>query len=248
MNISVTAVTAKGSRAGNQDALLLGRSLIAAGESPFVTVRYIIQQGGVAVFAVADGAGGGEAGEETSEAALRMLVAQSFADINDFRERLDECFDRMQTAVEDVLGSRQGGTTISVLAVGGGQYVCANLGDSPVYKESAGRLRLISDIHTEAAEKLAAGAGKRGITDRDRHCLTRCLGSTGYDSPSFSSGAAAQGDVFLLCSDGFNESFRKSRLLRELHRPSARLVLPDTYAYARDNCSAIIIRINRDDS
>ncbi|MBE6752765.1 MAG: serine/threonine-protein phosphatase [Ruminococcaceae bacterium] len=242
MTISITALTAKGARANNQDALLLGNHVITAGEHPFLMTGCIVQSDPrISVFAVADGAGGNEAGEVASEAALRLLAAESFADINDFREKVDECFERMQTAVEEALGSRWGGSTISVLAMGEGQYVCANLGDSPVYKANSGRLNLISEIHTEAEEKLMAGVRKKDITEQERHSLTRCLGSAGYDIPSFSSGVFAQGDVFVLCSDGFAERFPKNRLLRELHRPSPKLFSPNTYAATDDNCSAIII-------
>lgn len=246
MSISITALTAKGARAHNQDALLLENHVITAERHPFLMTGCIVQSvPQISVFAVADGVGGGEAGEIASETALRLLAAESFTDINDFREKVDECFEHMQAAVEEALRNRWGGTTASVLAIGGGQYVCANLGDSTVYRVSSGRLNLISEIHTQAEEKLMAGVRKKDITEQERHSLTRCLGSAGYETPSFTSGAFAQGDVFVLCSDGFAERFPKSRLLRELHRPSSKLISPSTYAAANDNCSAIIIRTGK---
>ena len=106
MTLSITAFSARGAIPDNQDSLLLENSVITAGNDPFVLAS-VVRQSDVqlSVFTVADGAGGAQVGQIASEAALRSLSAERFIDINDLRERIDERFERIQTAVLDALSA-----------------------------------------------------------------------------------------------------------------------------------------------
>ncbi|MBR0558418.1 serine/threonine-protein phosphatase [Ciceribacter sp. L1K23] len=143
------------------------------------------------VFAVADGMGGHRDGHKASGLIVSML-AQNLEQPLPFEERIVAA----QTAIEEanaalynetIIDPTLGisGSTVVVLVVGEGYACCLWVGDSRLYLMRRGRLYLISDDHS------AEGGA-----------LTRAVGSAGTVSVERRLVEIADGDVFVLCSDG----------------------------------------------
>ena len=103
--------------------------------------------------ALFDGMGGESAGEKASYAAARTFTQLCDEECWD-QERLSRVIHRMNEAVcrEKLSGRYESmGCTVAVIAFSGGQMLCANLGDSPVFLFRNRSLIQLSVHHTNEA-------------------------------------------------------------------------------------------------
>ena len=217
------------------------------------------------VFCVADGMGGGEAGGEASASICRNVDSAlheraSFAD----RVRLvDDAIHRADgeiRAVSAAAGYRQMGSTVAVL-VSDGKRIAAvgNVGDSRVYRLRDGKLCQLTRDHTLTAEILShrLPQGAKPLADVRAlalsHVLTRAVG-VGQErlKVDWRRVDVKEGDVMLLCSDGFHGSVLPSELAaavaagvgeKEILGRICSLVVA---AGAHDNYSAVVVKIGGD--
>jgi protein phosphatase len=160
------------------------------------------------LFVVADGMGGAQAGEIASGTTVETL-SELTADGIDFHELVEgvkEANRRIWTmAKED--SSRSGmGTTVSAALVHGGKISIAHVGDSRAYRLREGEIAQLTDDHSLVAElerhgKITAAEAR---VHPQRSMILRALGigeEVEVDTYCFE---AADGDVFLLCSDGLS--------------------------------------------
>ncbi len=163
------------------------------------------------LFAVFDGMGGTECGEEASLRAAKALLP--FGDTLD-AEHIE---DYIHTANADICDWRREhgdvpcGTTLALLSLQKDRAVCCNLGDSRIYLWREGELTQLSEEHTLAALMVKMGLyeDETSAEPRQRHTLTRFLGiyeeemslSASYGEPL----EVQSGDIFLLCSDGLTD-------------------------------------------
>ena len=142
-----------------------------------------------ALVAVADGMGGGPAGDVASALAIVGLVegvALALKGVDSPTEaELVEVLARVLGNVNAEVyeasqesGRRGMGTTLTVAVVAGTIFVVGNVGDSRAYGASGGRIRQISVDHSWVEEQVSTGAMTREQAERHayRNMLTMCIG------------------------------------------------------------------------
>lgn len=173
------------------------------------------------LWAVADGMGGHHAGDLASRmvvAALDSLapgssLADSLAHVRELLQGVNQEL-RVAAVVRNVPLI---GTTVVVLLAW--ECYCAYLwaGDSRVYLLRNGRLKQLTHDHSQAEELRAQGylTGQEGGHPRP-NLITRAVGA--LDSLELDQGSllVADGDIFLLCSDGLSNQVSEEDMGRAL--------------------------------
>lgn len=159
-------------------------------------------------FAVFDGMGGGDCGEDASFVAASLFAGEPHGHLEAEDEvepyliqlcrRMNQCVNTRQ--IENMCG-QMGSTAAIVYFWNNAAYVC-NVGDSPIYLMHHGTLDKVSHDHTDR-EFLET----QGITNRKPH-LTQFLGMDPEEylvTPSITRYELERGDTLLLCSDGVTD-------------------------------------------
>ena len=184
-------------RAANEDALCL--------------------DGGLGLYAVADGMGGHRAGEVASHLALEALVEQVIASrrpgfawpygrdtarddaANELAHAVRAANARVVEAGErdpDLSGM---GTTLTALALGPGHVAIASVGDSRGYLVRDGEVRQLTHDDTWLASVLGRDAAREASARAHpmRHVLTSIVGTRDGSAPEVVTHDARSGDVFV---------------------------------------------------
>jgi serine/threonine protein phosphatase Stp1 len=207
------------------------------------------------LWAVADGAGGHQAGDVASQIITSALdaipsglgAAELLAEV---RLRLGEAHRAMQSeaarrGAEDGLVS-----TVVVLLARGDYYACLWAGDSRAYLLREGKLRQQTHDHSLVQELLDSGA--IGPTEAARHpqrnVITRALG--GVDEAAELDKVTDRlhaGDRFLLCSDGLFKAVAEHDLAALMcaggNGLAERLVAAALERDADDNVTAVAVEL-----
>lgn len=253
LNIEFSSFTFKGHRDYNQDRILAKK----IGESTFV-------------FAVADGMGGANGGEQASSLVVSHLEEYIGKEKKDnlIKETLKELlYDAIMGAQKLILNNTIEdktltgmGTTLSCVLMHENNYVWASIGDSRIYKMNSNTIDQITIDHTYIQEFLNNKSGKlpQSIVNNYSHILTKCIDGKMQEPDIFPSNEPASelqdGETFLLCSDGLitDKINTNSNLLKnvvygtaELDKAVKNLV---GYAYqmgSKDNISLVIVRVGK---
>ena len=199
-----------------------------------------------AVFAVADGMGGHEAGEVASAIAVQTLVDKfgpgspfhaggAAPGADDLRQAVEQA---NATIVSEAQGDKKGmGTTVTAGIMEGSRLHIAHVGDSRAYMLRGGRLYMLTQDHSWVAEQVRAGALKpeEAATHPRRNLLTRALGASGQVEVDAQTIPLEQDDLILLCSDGLHGVVSDQKLREEL------LKTPDLQAV----CDHLVAEANR---
>jgi len=194
------------------------------------------------LWAVADGAGGHEAGEVAASMIAETLGA--IAPGLPAAALLEEAGSRI-AAIHHALraeAARRGpraviAATLVVMLASGDRFTCLWAGDARAYRLRAGSLAQLTSDHGPAQPPFAAPQVTRAVgADLDDFALE----STG--------GALAAGDRFLLCSDGVSKCLEPSELAALLGAPQGvpptELLLAAALAReASDNITAVVIDV-----
>jgi protein phosphatase len=212
-----------------------------------------LEQPRCGVWAVADGMGGHSLGEFASRLAIRSLMdlpvegaleeraATAETRLLEANRRL-----RVEAARRDVPVI---GTTIAALLVAQRRFACVWAGDSRVYLYRDGRLRQLTRDHSqlEALRSLHLGSSDATLDRPPSNVITRALG--GDDSLELDAVGAdlADGDVFLLCSDGLTNEVSEAAIVQALMPGSCRLAAEALVEMAlerggHDNITAVVVR------
>lgn len=175
---------------------------------------YACRAEGKAIFAVCDGMGGEDAGEEASLLSVQ-LCARFLKDGAMSTERkalqaffMDGCVSVMKQAQRN--NNRSGSTVSLIIADDDGLYA-ANMGDSRIYRLSKQGFAQISEDHTEVQRLLKKGLIRKEEikTHPKRHMIRQYWGmplSVAPFSPYFAPRIPYQrGDKYLICSDGLTD-------------------------------------------
>ena len=204
-------------------------------------------------FCVFDGMGGGDYGEVASYTASKTTkeFLETGTNINpcDITPSLTKMCEVINQAVYEVgekLGSSRMGSTLVGLYFHEGQAWVCNLGDSRCYLLRDGRMKQISEDHTD--EEFMK---ENGITGRKPY-LTQYLGIDPDEMtivPSIKSYVLNRGDRFLICSDGVTDMVDDQTICNNL----ARYQDPDECVEAliqaaldgggKDNITAIVLEV-----
>ena len=235
-----------GRREHNEDAVLIRRELD--------------------LFAVADGAGGENAGNMASTLAMSSLAhffEQSQEDATGFdviglpkgARRLSQAVHHANAEIIEMARTAhryQGmGTTVVAITVdrSAGIVHLAHVGDSRCYRLRASQLELLTQDHSLANDvlELAPAISDERAIQLPSRVITRALGMGPQVRVSVSTLAIMPGDRFLLCSDGLTDMLDEEQIadaLRQDLRPDATVkVLLDiaNAAEARDNVAAVVV-------
>jgi serine/threonine protein phosphatase Stp1 len=205
------------------------------------------------LWAVADGAGGHEAGEVASGMIRDALVA--IPDGLPAGRMLGEVRQRITLVHEHLLetGAERNGATIAstlvVLIMRGDHFACLWAGDSRLYRLRDATLEQVTRDHSLVQELVDAGVVR--AEDAESHpranVITRAVGA-GEDGLEIdkTTDRVLPGDRFLLCSDGLSKTLPPTEIAALLAVPDAALA-PDlliSAALARqanDNVTAVVI-------
>ena len=209
----------------------------------------------IGVWAVADGAGGHQAGDVASgmiaaalEAIPPGLGAQAV--LAEIRARIDDVHAKL---LEE---SRRRGpdvmiaSTAVVLCARGPRFACLWAGDSRAYRLSGGVLEQISHDHSLVQELVDAGQipAEAAESHPNANIITRAVGAT--DSETLVLDKATDelrpGERFLLCSDGLTKSIPEADIAALLGGADAanRLIAAALDRQARDNVTVVVIDVN----
>ncbi len=224
------------------------------------------------VFAVADGAGGENAGNVAASIALASL-ARHFEETKDAlasapvfdlmglplrARRLATAIQRANREVSEIARSsdryRGMGTTLVAIApdlVEGVVHI-GHVGDSRCYRLRSGRLELLTQDHSLAQDVLELKPDVDEATQSalPRHVITRALGMSENVRVSVRSLDVALGDRYLLCSDGLTDVLSDEEIaetLIEARSPrsqAAALVARAKASPADDNVAVVVVLID----
>jgi protein phosphatase len=167
------------------------------------------------LFAVADGMGGHQAGEQASRMALeklcKVLVLPSES------QKRDELLRLLRSAMQTVCSSifdiaqedpaLQGmGTTLTSLWFNKDSVYLGHVGDSRAYLIRDGKAQQLSEDHSWVSEQVRAGmmTAEEAKVSRFRHIITRSVGFERHVTVDAISMPVQLGDCFVLCSDGLS--------------------------------------------
>jgi len=215
-------------------------------------------------FLVADGMGGQSAGEQASEMAVELIGKEldkglDFEEISS--ETVIETIDRVVTSANtEILALAQleprfhnMGTTVVFVIAAGGKFYAGGIGDSRVYRLRDGDFEQLTTDHslTQALLDAKTISPEEAITHRYRNVLYRYLGSKeGGEGTSPEVFEPAEGDRFLLCSDGVTDGvddLTLTGILNEGDDPqqiAEAIVAAALEGGSKDNITAIVLRLD----
>lgn len=212
----------------------------------------------VQLYAVCDGMGGADAGEEASYAAVKELSdkKQEYqkADSKGMIELLRVLSDKIYK--EAMERGQKSGTTIALMQIKGAKVTFVNIGDSRIYRLRNGVLKQISLDHSKVQRMVSMGilTPEQAKKDPARHVITQYLGMSPEVKVSpyiISDEKLEQGDAYLLCSDGLTDMVEDSQIeeiLKEKGKPQeavTELVKAALRNGGRDNITAIVLRVEK---
>jgi len=202
------------------------------------------------LWAVADGAGGHDAGEVASgmlKEALDALPAGLSASelLSQVRLRVGEVHQALREEAARRGPHAMIASTLVVLLARDGHFACLWAGDSRVYLLRGGTLAQVTRDHSLVQELVDAGA----ITaeEADGHpranVITRAVGAAEALELDKVSNRLAAGDRFLLCSDGLNKTLSDAELagLMADPGPADRLLAEALERRATDNITVVAV-------
>ncbi|MBP2370186.1 PP2C family protein-serine/threonine phosphatase [Pseudonocardia parietis] len=206
---------------------------------------------------VADGMGGhahGEIASATTVSAFTELEARLPRDLTDIDldaeliSALEDATDRLARRAGEDPETRGMGTTVVSLLLTGEQLALAHIGDSRIYRLRDGELTRLTHDHTMVQQLVDQGqiTAEEAAHHPRRSVLMRALSTDHSPDPDLDRIEIAEGDRYLLCSDGVTAVLDDDTLLRELSSdadPDAvadRMVELSNEGGGPDNITAIV--------
>jgi len=210
------------------------------------------------LFALADGLGGHEQGEEASRLAIETMLAgfrkipRGVMHVSLLPRLVQQANETVYDAGHAKAGRKQSmGTTIVACALRFDSAVISHVGDSRCYLFRNGNLASLTRDHTMANEQFRLGILSQADAEEGvgRHVLTRSLGSEMFVAADTITVNIVPGDVLLLCSDGLHGYVADPKIARiltrteELNTAATQLVAAANDAGGQDNVSVQLVRI-----
>src|SRR5918911_1639307 len=179
------------------------------------------------IFAVADGVGGAQAGEVASKTAMEVLdeAFRHQVDGTDVEDLMEIAIQRANNSIYQMAQDHPKlsamATTIVALHLDGHIATIGHVGDSRLYRLNPdGQLYRETDDHSVVEEEVRAGrmTAEQAAHHPSRNVISRALGAEAAVEVDMKTLEAADGTVFLLCSDGITRHIpdaELSNILRE---------------------------------
>jgi serine/threonine protein phosphatase PrpC len=211
-----------------------------------------------AIYLVADGMGGHQAGEVASrgavETAIERYYADTSSDVGKSLVRAVQAANQQIHAQAQTDPSKSGmGTTLVAAVILGRKVYVANVGDSRAYLINRASIAQITEDHSWVEEQVRAGllTPEQAKRHPQRNLVTRALGSKPSVDVDLFEGEVSTGDAILLCSDGLTgrvEDHEIATIVRD-HPPHEAVRLLVAAANERggsDNITVLIVSTERD--
>ena len=208
------------------------------------------------LFAIADGMGGAQAGELASRlaaAALEELAGSALGTdaVVDLVHQANTRVYRRSLEDPDVAGM---GTTATVILVdeAGGTLAIGHVGDSRAYRLRNGDLEQLTADHSLVAELVRHGrlTEAEAAAHPQRSVITRALGTEPEVEVDTLTVELAQGDLYLLCSDGLTTMLSDTEIRAvvaaidgDLGRVASDLVDAANRAGGEDNITVVVFAV-----
>ncbi len=209
-----------------------------------------------ALWLVADGMGGHQAGEVASQLICDTVSSElhrhggSLSD-QQLQDALILANQRIRQYGEDKLAGATLGSTMVALNITGGRYCVHWIGDSRAYLLRNGGLQRLSTDHSQVAELVAQGMLSEEEAEAHplSNVITRALGVEADPQIDCVEGEVQAGDRFLLCTDGISREFEPEELEALLSdEPIGDISQALRHAAlvrgCRDNITSVIVQID----
>ena len=209
------------------------------------------------LWAVADGAGGHQAGEVASRIIADALNSVSTGiDGAELLAEVRHCLARAHNALRRE-AARRGPqamivSTIVALLLRDDYYACLWAGDSRAYLLRGQRFRQLTRDHSLVQELFDAGAisAAEALHHPSANIITRAIGAEGLELDKVTD-RLFPGDRFLLCTDGLFKALPERELAELLAADediiADRLVVAGLREGAADNLTAVTVEVTLDD-
>lgn len=205
------------------------------------------------IWCVADGMGGHTLGDYASNAIVAALSdLPASPGLEPFATAAEECLQSVNRRLRAEASARGaqiiGSTVVALLACG---RRCAYLwaGDSRIYLCRNGHLLQLTRDHSQVEELLACGSltAEAALHHPARNLITRAVGATELLEADRETIEVADGDVFLLCSDGVSnevdgQDIRAALVTGDCAQAAHDLVELALGHGGRDNITAVVVR------
>lgn len=214
-------------------------------------------------FLVADGMGGQSAGEKASALAIE-LVGERLTNLgtSDAETVEKAVIDAVAYANVEIMAlgnldpkySGMGTTIVFAVPSSNGALVVGNLGDSRVYKLTAGDLAQVTKDHSLTQALIDAGtiSPEEARTHRYKNMLFKYLGTKeGNDGPETHSVIRCVGDRLMLCSDGVTDGINDAAITDVMHQhadpqqAAGALVDAALEGGSRDNITCVVLDVKQ---
>lgn len=223
--------------------------------------------GGDVIAVLSDGVGGHDAGELASSAtvaAVGALLGQLAclvdpSDVEAFRERVEPAMAGQNRNLRLLAkhrgqGKKQMAATLTSVWLAAGRINLVHAGDSRLYRLRDGKLEQLSIDDTIAGRKVAAGevSEKEGRSDPKWHVIQKAMGIEERKfGVTVQSWQVADGDTYLLCSDGLTDGLTNAQLEKgfahfDADDPAAfceRLINAGNQASGKDNITVALLTV-----
>jgi serine/threonine protein phosphatase PrpC len=183
----------------------------------------------IALWAVADGMGGHDKGDEASAAivaALQNLKPRDLTEIDDYVDEVEKPLTLVDRDLRGRAAALGPGTviasTVVTLFVYEGDFGCLWAGDSRLYLLRDGELRQLTTDHSRVQQLVSAGllAPEDTADHPEAHVVTQAVGGARF-ALGVRAGNLRPGDWFLLCSDGLTNMLSDAEIAQEVGAPGA---------------------------
>lgn len=224
------------------------------------------------LYAVADGVGGLQAGEEASRAVIKALrdsiaglragtdatpplgiFPDNRQETRAIRHAIVLANQRLWERVRQSPGLQGMGTTVTAMVLRGDHASLAHVGDSRAYRLRGAKLAQLTRDHSLVAEQVRAGRISAADARRSPHrnVITRAVGIEQDIEMDLASETVRPGDLYLLCSDGLTDMLSDSEIagiLRDRGPRDAVRALIDAANRngGKDNITAVVIAAERE--
>lgn len=213
-----------------------------------------------ALFAVADGMGGHEAGEVASAEAVQALATSW----ENSRGRLTEedlraCMEDADQRIREATAARAGTTLTGAVVVPSmslqgstqWQWLVFNIGDSRTYLSHHGALIRLTRDHSQVQELYDSGmiTADEIATHPQRNVITRALGAGEAWATDFFTANVDGDQRLLVCSDGLTGELDDATIAEILNEETSaqdavdQLIYQSLRAGGRDNVTVIVVDV-----
>ena len=212
-----------------------------------------------AIFAVADGVGGAEAGEVASQTAVEVLneaFRHRLGDGDDIEDLMELAIQRANSSIHQMSKEHPRfsmmATTIVALHLDGPRATIGHVGDSRLYRISSdGQLHRETKDHSIVEEEVRAGrmTPEQAANHPSKNVISRALGAEESVEVDMKTIEVEEGTTFFLCSDGITRHISDKELRgllvssQDLKAVCVELKERCYDRGAEDNLTAVIVQI-----